>query len=177
MAVLAERGYHAARVDDVVRRARTSHGTFDLYFANKEDLFRELANECAGAMETLAAELGPVTGDAAGRERLRSWLDQFVAIHETYGAVIQVWMEGQVGDPALTERGLASFAAITSSLIEQIERAKPRHLDRPDLAAGALLAMVERFTYLVTSRGAEVTDRELDAVAGVVHRGFFAGGP
>ena len=38
MRVFAERGFHAARVDDIVRAARTSHGTFYLYFANKEDL-------------------------------------------------------------------------------------------------------------------------------------------
>ena len=38
--VLTERGYHAARVDDIVRVADMSHGTFYLYFANKEDLFR-----------------------------------------------------------------------------------------------------------------------------------------
>jgi len=43
--VLTERGYHAARVDDIVRMADTSHGTFYLYFANKEDLFRALATE------------------------------------------------------------------------------------------------------------------------------------
>src|SRR6516164_10918740 len=41
--VFARRGYHAARVDDIVRAARTSHGTFYLYFANKEDLLRALA--------------------------------------------------------------------------------------------------------------------------------------
>ncbi len=38
MHVFAERGYHAARVDDIVRAARTSHGTVSLYFANKEAL-------------------------------------------------------------------------------------------------------------------------------------------
>ncbi len=43
MRVFAERGYHAARVDDIVRAARTSHGTFYLYFANKEDLLCTLA--------------------------------------------------------------------------------------------------------------------------------------
>lgn len=45
--VFSTRGYHATRVDDIVRVARTSHGTFYLYFANKEDLLRALAVECA----------------------------------------------------------------------------------------------------------------------------------
>ncbi|HEY1740702.1 MAG TPA: helix-turn-helix domain-containing protein, partial [Acidimicrobiia bacterium] len=47
LAVFAERGYHAARVDDIVRAAETSHGTFYLYFANKEELLRDLASACA----------------------------------------------------------------------------------------------------------------------------------
>ena len=33
------RGFHGVRVDDVVRRAGISHGTFYLYVSNKEDLF------------------------------------------------------------------------------------------------------------------------------------------
>ena len=33
--VYASKGYFAARVDDIVKLARTSHGTFYLYFANK----------------------------------------------------------------------------------------------------------------------------------------------
>ena len=74
MRVLAERGYHAARVDDVVRLAKVSHGTFYLYFANKEDLFRALAVQCADEMTGLAARLGPVPPDEVGRdERLQGF--------------------------------------------------------------------------------------------------------
>ncbi|MGH9031813.1 MAG: helix-turn-helix domain-containing protein, partial [Acidimicrobiia bacterium] len=60
MRVFAERGYHAARVDDIVRAARTSHGTFYLYFANKEDLLRALAVDCAEEMMKLADGIGPI---------------------------------------------------------------------------------------------------------------------
>src|ERR1700720_2177211 len=50
MRVFADRGFHAARVDDIVRAARTSHGTFYLYFTSKDDLFRALAEDVAAAM-------------------------------------------------------------------------------------------------------------------------------
>src|SRR3954469_25713818 len=76
--VFDERGYQAARVDDVVKAARTSHGTFYLYFANKEDLFRVLAEDCVAAMTALAGELGPVGPDRAGYDALRTWLGRFV---------------------------------------------------------------------------------------------------
>src|SRR5262245_44453372 len=55
--VFADRGYHAARVDDIVKLAKTSHGTFYLYFSNKEDLFRALVGEVAEEMERLAETL------------------------------------------------------------------------------------------------------------------------
>src|SRR5689334_20171208 len=60
MRVFADRGFHAARVDDIVRAARTSHGTFYLYFTNKEDLLRALATECGHEISALAGTLGPV---------------------------------------------------------------------------------------------------------------------
>ena len=47
-AVLPVRGYHDARVDDIVAAAGVSHGTFYRYFDNKDDFFRVLA-EAASA--------------------------------------------------------------------------------------------------------------------------------
>src|ERR1700678_1078985 len=46
-----ERGFGGVRVDDVVKRAGISHGTFYLYFANKEDLFKALLRDALPDME------------------------------------------------------------------------------------------------------------------------------
>ena len=43
--VLPARGYHDARVDDIVAAAGVSHGSFYRYFENKDDFFRVLAEE------------------------------------------------------------------------------------------------------------------------------------
>ena len=174
MKVLAERGYHAARVDDVVRKARTSHGTFYLYFANKEDLFRALAHECADEMRALAAELGPVTPDAAGYDTVRVWLARFMETYQRYGAVIRAWMEDQVADSSLVALGLDAFADIAGALVDRLREADATHFPDPELAAAALLAMVERLMYFVTSRSVGFDDDALlDTVAGMIHRGFF----
>src|SRR2546422_9082886 len=93
MRVFAERGFHAARVDDVVRAARTSHGTFYLYFSNKEDLFRVLAQRCVDAMAALAAEFPTVDDGPDGRAALRSWIQRFVATYREHGPVIRAWPE------------------------------------------------------------------------------------
>jgi AcrR family transcriptional regulator len=69
--IFADRGYHAARVDDIVKIAKTSHGTFYLYVANKEDLFRALATEVAEEMVGLAEALPPIAADESGYRQLR----------------------------------------------------------------------------------------------------------
>jgi TetR/AcrR family transcriptional regulator len=42
LAVFGERGLAGARLDDIARRAGVSKGTIYLYFANKEELFRDV---------------------------------------------------------------------------------------------------------------------------------------
>ena len=51
--VLPARGYHDARVDDIVEAAGVSHGSFYRYFDNKDDFFRVLAEEASTRMVEL----------------------------------------------------------------------------------------------------------------------------
>jgi AcrR family transcriptional regulator len=173
MRVLSERGYHAARVDDVVRLAKVSHGTFYLYFSNKEDLFRALAVQCADDMTELAALLGAVSPDATGVDELRRWLTEFVTTYRKYGVVIRAWMEDQVTSRELGRLGTRTFTAVTQSLVERLHAVHGDDHDA-EMAAAAMLAMVERTTYFVTSRGLPFDDAELvDTLARMIHRGFF----
>src|SRR5216683_5683609 len=74
LAEFDERGFQGVRVDDVVRRAKTSHGTFYLYFANKDDLFRALLRDALHDMEIITDEFPVVTSNDAGRDALRKWV-------------------------------------------------------------------------------------------------------
>jgi AcrR family transcriptional regulator len=172
--VLTERGYHAARVDDIVRVADMSHGTFYLYFANKEDLFRALAADCAAEMTALAATLGPVTPDAAGEAELARWLAQFLETYRRYGAVVRAWMEDQVIDQELLRVGFKAFAAINENLRKRLDEAEPQHLHDPQAATAAMLAMVERLAYFTSSRELGFDDAAIvDTLATMLHRGVF----
>src|SRR6476659_5317813 len=116
MRVFADRGFHAARVDDIVRAARTSHGTFYLYFTNKEDLLRALATECGHELSALADTLGPVGPDAEGYAELRVFLGRFFGTYRRYGPVIRAWMEGHVSDREVGALGVRSFTDIANAL-------------------------------------------------------------
>lgn len=171
--VFARRGYHAARVDDIVRAARTSHGTFYLYFANKEDLLRALAVDCAHQLTDLADTIGPIGRNAAGRAELRAFLERFIDTYRRYGPVIRAWMEDQVGDRDVDRLGVKAFTAIGGRLAERMRDAQVAP-ESESAAVGALMAMLERFSYGVAS-GRITTDDTvvLDTLTTIVHRGFF----
>ena len=63
MRVFADAAIHAAASTTSSRAARTSHGTFYLYFTNKEDLLRALAIDSADDLTALADHIGPITPD------------------------------------------------------------------------------------------------------------------
>lgn len=166
---LATMGIHAARVDDVVEAAGVSHGTFYLYFANKEALIEALAKRCADEVVDLVDDLPAL--DTGSRDELRRWLADFVSLYRRHGPVIRAWSERQVSDRNLARLGRRSFGRIATALAERL----PPGDHDPELRAAALLALIERFTYVVTSRDLGWDDDVvLDTLAGVVHRGFVA---
>ncbi len=171
--VFETRGYHAARVDDVVKLAHTSHGTFYLYFANKEDLFRALMAEVADQMQALAEDLGPLTSGPKGRAELQAWIGRFADLYERYGAVIRAWTEAEIGSHEFGRMGNDVMLRFTSVLTERIAAVAPKDLD-PVIAALALVAMLERLNYYVLSRQVRITKPQMvDTLARVTHSALF----
>jgi len=176
MTVLDKRGYHAARVDDIVKVARTSHGTFYLYFANKEDLFRALLHDVADEVRTLSETLGPVTPDEAGYRELRGWLGRFSDLYVHYGPVIRAWTEAEVEGEGVGRMGEQVLATVAAALVGRITDAKDSADFDPQVAALATVAMVERLHYYLLSRQLDVPRGDvLDTVATVLHVGVFGG--
>jgi AcrR family transcriptional regulator len=174
--VFEQRGYHAARVDDVVKMAKTSHGTFYLYFSNKEDLFKALAEDAMAEMASLADEIEPIAPDAEGRAAVRVWVERFSDVYSRHSTVIRAWTEGEIVDNDLGRQGQKLLGRLAQALAKRIAEADAGSGADADIAALACLSMLERFTYLVQSR--QITferDAMLDTLAAVTHAGFFAG--
>jgi len=165
MDVFAERGYHSARVDDIVRSARTSHGTFYLYFANKEELFATLAGEVATAFDVVAAQLPTLDPSPEGVVALRAWLDDFTTLYERYPHVLEAWTAAEMAGEESGRRGEAMIGSFVAVLAQRVETSGNRELD-PVVAATAVMAMIERYNYYV-SRLRVLADREamLDTLA------------
>ena len=176
MVVFARRGYHAARVDDIVKVARTSHGTFYLYFSNKEDLLRALVAEAGEVVAALDTALGPVSPDSAGWHELRRWMERFSVAWQRYAPVLRAWTDLVMSDSELTAQAHAAAAGVASTLARRIDQAGPHPGIDPNAAAEAVVAMVDRFHYLRQFAGEPVDASALDTLTTMVHRALFGGG-
>jgi AcrR family transcriptional regulator len=139
------RGFAAARIDDVARRAGVAKGTIYLYFRDKEALFQELIRTM---LVPIVAALETPTADVPTRVLLEGFIELFV--REVYGtkrrAVLRLMMTEGPRFPKLAEfhyrnvveRGMAAIRAL-------LERA----IARGELEHDALL----RFPQLVVAPG------------------------
>jgi AcrR family transcriptional regulator len=176
--VFDRRGYHAARVDDIVRVANTSHGTFYLYFSSKEDLFRALLADVGQEMATLSESLPPISPTPAGFDVLRDWLARFYELYDHYHPVIRAWMETESNsDVDLEMIGEGALSGFLHTLVERVREVEPPPVGDAETAALAMVAMVERVGFYAVNQLRPI-DRDvmLDTLATILHNGLFGGG-
>jgi AcrR family transcriptional regulator len=157
LAVFAERGYSATRMDDIARRAGVTKGTIYLYFESKEAVFQSLVSESIGStigVMTVAAE--SFAGSAA--DLLRMVLRGIgTFIRESDRVVLPKIFIAEAGNfPALAEfyrrevvdRGLALLTSIIARGIAQGEfrAVEPEHTARLCIAP-LLVAVFWRTTF------------------------------
>src|ERR1700755_84056 len=110
-----ERGFHGVRVDDVVRRAGISHGTFYLYFANKEDLFKALLRDALHDMEIVTGDFPVVTSDDTGLRLLRAWVRKFSSAYAAHGTVLRTLSSANAQMDMFAD-GLQLFGSLTEAM-------------------------------------------------------------
>jgi AcrR family transcriptional regulator len=175
--VFDERGYHGARIDDIVRVAKTSHGTFYLYFSSKEDLFRALLADVGQEMTALSDSLPAIDPSPEGCTALRGWLSRFFELYDHYHPVIRAWMEtGSVGSIDVRSISAGVLSGFMRNLVERVREVDPPTVGDPETAALAMVAMVERFGFFAVNH-VQPLDRDvtLDTLASILHKGLFRG--
>jgi AcrR family transcriptional regulator len=172
--VFDERGYNAARVDDIVRKAKTSHGTFYLYFSNKEDLFQTLVGGVTDEMRELAEALPSVKANKAGYDELRSWVGRFYDLYDHYHPVIRAWTELNTSNTDMARKGAYVLRRFIDQLVLRVRETDPGA--DPRTAALAMVSMVERSTFYAIGGLVRVDRDELvDNLASILHVGLFGG--
>jgi AcrR family transcriptional regulator len=132
----AARGFAAARLDDVARRARVAKGTIYLHFTDKEALFQEL----------IRSQLSPVVGTfeavLASDLPLRAIIDQAIEIfvREIYGThrkqVMRLIITEGSRFPALAE---FYYREVVARMLTAVRARLIRALERGEIVDDALI--------------------------------------
>ncbi len=175
MVAFDRRGYHATRVNDVVEIAKTSHGTFYLYFSNKEDLLRALVAEAAGEAQVLYDALStlPAQDGAPLWEDVHGWIRAYSELWTRYAPLFRAWTDLAAIDPELLDLIRNTITAMSGALAQQIEPGSSGHIIDPDAAGLATLAMLDRFHYLREFVGQPIDDIALETMTTMVYRALF----
>jgi AcrR family transcriptional regulator len=177
MIAFDQRGYHATRVNDVVELAKTSHGTFYLYFSNKEDLLRALVTEAATEAQHLydALQMAPEDGGSPQWEDVHGWIRAYSDLWLRYAPLFRAWTDLATIDPELIDVIRQTFTVMTDALAQQIGPDASGHIIDPEAAGMAVLAMLDRFHYLREFVGRPVDDAAIDTMTTMIYRALFDG--
>lgn len=168
--LFAKRPFAEVRVDDIVAEAGLAHGTFYLYFPDKDGLLLALAEECRDVMVPLVRNLAQVPRGPGRDDALRSWLDTFLDSFRSRGAVIRVWGERFPPAPELDNLALEIVAELVVHL--------GHLLDDIDDSSGearsvAMLSLLERFPSWALSGHFDIDRCRLhDTTEALIRRGF-----
>jgi AcrR family transcriptional regulator len=145
--VFEEKGYQATSVGAITDRANTAHGTFYLYFKNKEDAFCQVIETVI--VGELAKAIQPTPGLGA-RDRIEQVIRSFFAAYGPHSGLWRAVLEGAFQSPRVQELWLDLRRALIHGVAESLEaectQGAIRPLD-PLMTAHALASMNEWFAF------------------------------
>lgn len=145
--VFAERGYGGATVALITERAATAHGTFYLYFKNREDVFVHVISDVLDELyHESFTPIGVAPPEDFDREALRQRIAAFLGVMARHDGLWRALLEGALASPVVAEHWLGLRRRFHERLAERWrhhqERGAMRDLD-VDRGAYALSSMLE----------------------------------
>lgn len=154
--VFATKGYHDAKVDDIVGEAQTSKGAFYFYFPSKQDIFIALSDTFADLLESKVSEA--MQSESHGLQQMDAALRVSLGLFSQYRGLAKIALVQAVGLGAVfEERRRAINDRLTRLVQTRLEAAVAEGSIAPlktDLAArawvGALNEIVIHWIYTGT---------------------------
>ncbi|HVM00702.1 MAG TPA: TetR/AcrR family transcriptional regulator [Egibacteraceae bacterium] len=144
----AELGWQATRVEDIVKRAGVSHGTFYTYYENKTAVLAALVRDSEAAFSALAA--APWKADDV-RGALERVIGGFLERYRADAVIMRTWLQAARDERGFSSLYVESRALFVDRVAEHVAAAvaaSGRDAVPPArTVASSLVAMVEHFAY------------------------------
>lgn len=146
--VFTLKGYQAASVASITEGADTAHGTFYLYFRNKEDVFIHVIGEVWDELytEAFSGDDGPIT--AYDPSKPRQGIAGAIEVYVKHGPLWRALLEGALASAAIEQAWSRHRARVQEELAARFVLFQSQGILRPidpTLAAEGLVSMLEWF--------------------------------
>jgi AcrR family transcriptional regulator len=152
--VFAERGYHATSVAAITEAAATAHGTFYLYFKNKEDVFSEVMKEVLDELYRHSFTPFDELGDRFDPDRNVQRISAFLGVFTADGPLWRALLEAVLDSAVIEAQWLAHRARFQEGVADRIRRFQAAGTMEPfdaDEVARALGGMLEWYAFNLVS--------------------------
>ena len=163
--VFARRGYHDAKIDDIVAAAGIARGTFYLYFKDKRTVFEEIVDRAFTQIGMAIVRVDP-------NDTGRTVADQ---VHENTRRIVGTLLEDKpttkilladaVGvDPAFDRKLQSFYEVVEKLLVESLREGQDLGVVAPGDArmfAYLILGAMKEILYQVVHRDAAFSEKEV----------------
>jgi AcrR family transcriptional regulator len=157
--VFESKGYRAATVGAIAATADTAHGTFYLYFKNKDDAFAQVMASIGDELRAVE----PPSRETDQREAIELALHRFLAVFVRHPGIWRALLEGMLLSSTIEEMWLAMRTDFVDRIARVLERGSSEGVVRPldtRQTALALASMAEWYSFTHLVLGAERQDGE-----------------
>lgn len=140
--LFAERGFHATSVPEIVKAAGVGHGTFYQYFGSRREILLALAEQAHSA-----ASKRPKLAGHSLADQIRADIYWYLLESVQHKDLWKIWHDAAMFDDEIAAMLRQARAHRSEQVRDRIEAVGIRSGLDPAVAATALTAMIEEFTY------------------------------
>jgi AcrR family transcriptional regulator len=176
--VFGKRGYHAAKIDDIVAAAGIARGTFYLYFDDKRAIFEEIVDRTMARLGMSIVRVDPHDAVRSVGDQVRENILRVVRILLEDRATTKILLSDALGvDPAFDRKLLSFFDEMSSLLERSLHDGQALGVVGPgDVRLFSWLTMgaVKEVSFQIVQRGSEYDEEKLvDGIFTLFSNGYL----
>lgn len=176
--VFARRGYHAAKIDEIVATAGVARGTFYLYFEDKRGIFEEIVDGTFVRLGSAVMRVDTEDPERSVADQVRENIRRIVQALLEDRATTKILLSDAVGLDAAFDRKLLSFYEQVGKLLEDsLADGQARGIvapGDPHIFAILTLGAVKEIIYQVVMRGLSYSEEQIvDTILAFLSAGYL----
>ncbi|HEY4012746.1 MAG TPA: TetR/AcrR family transcriptional regulator [Polyangiaceae bacterium] len=176
--VFGKRGYHAAKIDDIVAAAGIARGTFYLYFEDKRAILEEIVDRTMARLGMSIVRVDPHDPARTVADQVRENILRVIRILREDRATTKILLSDALGvDPAFDRKLLSFFDEMASLLERSLLDGQALGIVGPGdvrLLSWLTIGAVKEVSFQIVQRGSEYDEAKLvDGIFALFANGYL----